>query len=99
MPPPSGAPPQQPDGRPKGRISRAERVDRIKGSNLHNLKELRTSKGGHLRSLFIFDPRSTAIVLVGGDKSGRWDEWYAEAIPAAEALYDEYLDELRNDGL
>lgn len=61
--------------------------------------ELRTSKGGHLRSLFIFDPRSTAIVLVGGDKSGRWDEWYAEAIPAAEALYDEYLDELRNDGL
>lgn len=99
MPPPSGAPPQQPDGRPNGRISWAERVDRIKGSNLSQPQGTEDLEGRTPPSLFIFDPRSTAIVLVGGDKSGRWDEWYAEAIPAAEALYDEYLDELRNDGL
>jgi hypothetical protein len=25
------------------------------------------------------------VLLVAGDKSGRWQEWYAQAIPAAEA--------------
>lgn len=78
-----------------GRPSAAQ----IEGSKLHNLKELRTSKGGQLRTLFIFDPRSTAILLVGGDKTGHWKQWYAEAIPVAEALYDEYLKELRKEGL
>ena len=41
----------------------------------------------------MFDPRRQAILLLGGDKSGRWNEWYAEAVPAADDLYDEYLDE------
>ena len=27
-----------------------------------------------------------AVLLVAGDKSGRWREWYAEAIPAARKL-------------
>src|SRR5438128_225681 len=71
----------------------------VLGSRHHNLKELRTAKGGHLRSLFIFDPRRTAILLVGGDKSGQWKAWYAEAIPVAEALYDTYLAELRDEGV
>ncbi len=30
-----------------------------------------------------------------GDKSGRWQEWYAQAIPAAEATYEAYLKEQR----
>jgi hypothetical protein len=34
----------------------------------------------------IFDPVRNAVLLIGGGKSGRWKEWYAEAIPAAEAL-------------
>ena len=33
-----------------------------------------------------------AVLLVAGDKSGRWREWYAEAIPAAEAAYKAYLE-------
>jgi hypothetical protein len=37
-----------------------------------------------------FDPVRNAVLLIGGGKSGRWKEWYAEAIPAAEAL-DEAL--------
>lgn len=49
--------------------------------------------------LFAFDPRRTAILLLGGDKTGRWEEWYEEAIPQAEALYAEYLEELRKEGL
>ena len=35
-----------------------------------------------------------AVLLVAGDKSGRWQQWYRESIPLAEALYDEYLKEL-----
>jgi hypothetical protein len=75
-------------------------VDTITGSRLANLKELRPPVGVHrLRILFLFDPRRTAILLVGGDKTGRWQEWYREAIPEAERLYEEHLRELREEGL
>jgi hypothetical protein len=71
-------------------------ADRIAGSRLHNLKELRpgSTGGSEVRILFIFDPLRNAVLLVGGDKSGRWQEWYRESIPLAETLYDEYLKEL-----
>ena len=49
--------------------------------------------------LFIFDPRRTAILLLGGDKTGRWHEWYEVAIPLADRLYDDYLEELRTEDL
>ncbi len=48
-----------------------------------------------MRILFIFDPARNAVLLVAGDKSGRWQEWYAQAIPAAEATYEAYLKEQR----
>jgi hypothetical protein len=72
-------------------------ADRIARSRLHNLKELRPGSSGasEVRILFIFDPVRNAVLLVAGDKSGRWKEWYAEAIPAAEALYEAYLEEQR----
>ena len=38
------------------------------------------------------------ILLLGGDKSGQWNEWYEVAVPTADDLYDEYLDELRREG-
>src|SRR6476646_779272 len=60
-------------------------VDRIQTSRHHNMKELRAAKGGALRVLFMFDPRRQVILLVGGDKSGAWTEWYERAVPAAEA--------------
>ena len=63
------------------------------------MKELRVSSGGSLRILFAFDPRQTAILLIGGDKSGEWETWYQHAIPLADDLYDEYLEELRKEGL
>jgi len=72
-------------------------VDTLQGSRLANLKELRP-RGGYLRVLFAFDPRRAAILLLGGDKTGRWAAWYAEAIPAAERLYDEHLAQLREEG-
>jgi hypothetical protein len=68
-------------------------ADRITGSRLHNLKELRPASSGssEVRILFIFDPARNAVLLVAGDKSGHWQEWYREAIPAAEAAYEAYL--------
>jgi hypothetical protein len=75
-------------------------VDRVAGSSLHNLKELRISVAGHeLRILFVFDPRRVAVLLLGGDKTGDWQGWYRTAIPAAERLYQELLEELRDEGL
>jgi hypothetical protein len=72
-------------------------VDRLEGSRHANMKELRP-RGGHIRVLFAFDPRRTAVLLVGGDKRGQWKRWYAQAIPAADDLYDEHLQTLRDEG-
>ena len=70
-------------------------VDRVKGSRLHGMKELRPGSAGstEIRVLFVFDPWRSAILLVGGDKSGNWTRWYRTAIPRAERLYEEYLHE------
>ncbi|MFI7345214.1 type II toxin-antitoxin system RelE/ParE family toxin [Streptomyces sp. NPDC049936] len=70
-------------------------VDRITGSTLPNLKELRPgSKGSsEVRMLFVFDPERNAVILVGGDKSGNWSGWYRTAIKEAEAAYEAYIEE------
>lgn len=72
-------------------------VDTLQGSRHSPMKELRP-RGGHLRILFAFDPRRTAILLIGGDKRDRWQEWYQEMIPIADRLYDEHLETLRREG-
>lgn len=72
-------------------------VDTLSGSRHPNMKELRPQRG-NLRILFAFDPRRMAILLVGGDKTGRWQEFYEEKIPEADSLYDEHLEELREEG-
>jgi len=72
-------------------------VDTIKGSHHSNMKELRPRRG-NIRVLFAFDPRRTAILLLGGDKTGRWEAWYQRMIPIADRLYDEHLASLRQEG-
>jgi hypothetical protein len=68
-------------------------VDRIHRSRHHNMKELRPPSTGRseVRMLFAFDPDREAVVLVAGDKSGRWESWYREAIPLADRRFDEHL--------
>ncbi|MFV1990771.1 MAG: type II toxin-antitoxin system RelE/ParE family toxin [Acidimicrobiales bacterium] len=74
-------------------------ADRIKNSKFHNMKELRPRGAAkNCRALYIFDPRRQAILLVGGDKSGQWAQWYSTAVPQAERLYEEYLGDLEADG-
>jgi hypothetical protein len=57
------------------------------------MKELRISSGGALRVLFAFDPRRTAVLLLGGDKSkgSKWNDWYPDAIQQADKLFSQYL--------
>jgi hypothetical protein len=74
-------------------------ADTVYGSRHPNMKELRTQCGGKpLRSFFAFDPRRTAILLIGGDKTGD-SRFYERMIPLADQLYDTYLAELRKEGL
>lgn len=72
-------------------------ADTVNGSRHSNMKELRPPEG-NLRVLFASDPRRMAILLIGGDKTGRWREFYRRMIPVADDLYDEHLDELREEG-
>jgi hypothetical protein len=74
-------------------------VDRIHSSKIHNLKELRPRVPGsaQVRLLFVFDQDREAIVLVAGDKAGRWSAWYTEAIQLAEERYAAYLREAREE--
>lgn len=67
-------------------------ADRLKGSKIHNLKELRPGSKGRseIRIIFAFDPTRSALLLLGGDKAGNWERWYRDNIPVAERLYIEY---------
>ncbi len=73
-------------------------ADRISGSSLHNLKELRPASAGQseVRILFAFDPHRRAVLLVAGDKSGNWKRWYLDAIPLAERRYEAYRKEMES---
>jgi len=74
-------------------------VDAIQGSRHSNMKELRTQHQGRpFRTLFAFDPRRCAILLVGGDKTGD-DRFYDRMVPVADRLYDEHLLALEKEGL
>ena len=74
-------------------------ADTVNGSRHSNMKELRTQYAGRpLRTLFAFDPRRSAILLIGGDKTGD-DRFYERMIPFADHLYDVHLATLRKEGL
>lgn len=66
-------------------------ADTVQGSRHINMKELRIQHAGHpYRVLFVFDPRSCAILLLGGDKTGNAN-WYDQNIRIADRLYDNHL--------
>lgn len=61
------------------------------------MRELRIQHEGRpYRVLYAFDPRRTAILLIGGDKTGN-DRWYDEFVPKADKLYDDHLDTLEKE--
>ncbi|WP_273660212.1 type II toxin-antitoxin system RelE/ParE family toxin, partial [Pseudomonas aeruginosa] len=52
--------------------------------------------GRPFRTLYAFDPRRSAILPIGGDKTGD-DRWYELNVPIADRLYDEHLHQLREE--
>lgn len=72
------------------------RVDTVEGSKHPNIKELRIqSQGKPIRIFFAFDPVRNAVLLVGGDKSGK-KRFYKEMTPQADQIYDRHLEELED---
>jgi len=57
----------------------------------------RSMAAGHCEPCTRF-PRRSAILLIGGDKTGD-DRWYDVHVPIADRLYDEHLEQLRKEGL
>ncbi len=61
------------------------------------MKELRVQyKTKPYRILYAFDPRRTAILLIGGDKSNN-KLWYETFIPLADKLFQNHLEEIRKE--
>ena len=72
-------------------------VDTLAGSRHANLKELRFSAAdGVWRVAFAFDPERQAILLVGGDKSGKSQkQFYKNLIRRADTRFDAHLARLK----
>jgi hypothetical protein len=67
----------------------------IEGSKYKIMRELRIQHEGRpYRVLYAFDPRRTALLLLGGDKTGD-DRWYETMIPQADKLLAAHLRELK----
>lgn len=76
-------------------------ADRIHQSRHQNMKELRSKLCGrsgkeYLRVLFAFDPRRTALLLLGGDKTDD-PKWYDRFVPIADGLFDQHLKRLEEE--
>ena len=63
------------------------------------MRELRVQSGGQpLRLFYAFDPTRSAILLIGGNKTGD-KRFYKRMIPIADRLYDEHIAQLKREGL
>lgn len=71
----------------------------VKTSRHSHMRELRVQhRGRPLRVFYAFDLRRTAILLIGGAKSGD-DRFYKTVVRRADSLYDEHLALLQKEGL
>jgi hypothetical protein len=71
----------------------------INGSKHAHMRELRVQSSGRpLRVFYAFDPRRSAILLIGGDKTGD-RRFYERMVPIADELYDIYIAEIRKEKL
>ncbi len=71
----------------------------IAGSRHAHMRELRVQSGGRpMRMFYAFDPRRSAILLIGGDKTGD-GRFYERMVPIADQLHDTYIGEISKEGL
>ena len=70
----------------------------IRTSRHGRMRELRIQhRGKPYRVFYAFDPRRTAILLLGGEKTGD-DRFYETLVHRADELYDQHLSDLRREG-
>jgi hypothetical protein len=69
----------------------------VEGSEYSHMRELRVQHAGRpYRVLYAFDPRSVALLLIGGDKSGQ-DRWYEQYVRIADRIYTTHLREIKGE--
>ena len=62
-------------------------------SSKYAIRELRIqSERKHLRVFYAFDPTRNAVLLLGGDKTGK-KKFYEEFVPKTDKIWAEYLKE------
>jgi hypothetical protein len=64
-------------------------ADAIADSELEGAEVVDVSRRSAVETLLVFGPWRSVILLVAGDKSGRWNKWYR----MAKQLYEDYLAE------
>ena len=78
---------------------RFPRSSGLHASKHEHMRELRIQSGGKpIRVFYAFDPRRSAILLIGGDKTSN-DRFYEENIPIADRLYDAHIEQIQKEGL
>ena len=71
----------------------------VERSRHSHMRELRVQSGGQpIRIFYAFDATRTAILLIGGNKTGD-TRFYKKMIPLADRLYDEHIAQLKREGL
>ena len=71
---------------------------KVGSSRYPQMRELRTQSAGRpLRTLYAFNPLRSAILLIGGEKTGD-DRWYEKFVPAADRLFEQHLLEIEKEG-
>jgi hypothetical protein len=71
----------------------------VETSKHAHMRELRVQHQGRpIRVLYAFDPRRTAMLLIGGDKTGQ-DRWYEVFVPIADLIYDGHIEQLMKEGV
>jgi hypothetical protein len=67
----------------------------IEGSKFSHMRELRIQHEGRpYRVIYAFDPTRTALLLLGGDKTGD-SRWYEKTVPKADAIYEKHLKKIK----
>ncbi len=70
---------------------------KVNSSCYPQMRELRTQSGGRpFRTLYAFDPRRSAILLIGGEKTGD-DRWYEKFVPVADRIFERHLNQLKKE--
>ncbi len=72
-------------------------VDTLKGSQFHNMKELRfDANNGVWRIAFAFDQKRRAILLIAGNKKGEKETlFYKQLIKQADKRFSQHIESMK----